>query len=244
MRGNKKAIWQEFLKINEITFRYYLILFFVLLFMNLFWSKDFVFRYLRFPLSWLFGFILASGFLKIVKNRVKLKFYAEKTPFFLRLPRLFSMVERFYKKLGRHCFFISNLLFVAIFVIYFSLLIWANIQKANPAGWLSYGKNYTNWILAPKKHIMDWLLCVMIFLGIVSVRFRKKESIRRRDSLLWALAKVVPFSILVVLGVVLIFVQMSTERFFAGFLGLFFLLFVVLFFVILQENKYVSKTWK
>jgi len=72
--------WRTFLEINNVSFKYYLGIYLVLLILDV-WKDDFVFRVLRFPLNWLMWFIIFSGILKLFFNLDKLINWSQRSSF-------------------------------------------------------------------------------------------------------------------------------------------------------------------
>lgn len=68
------------LEINNVSFKYYLGIYLVLLILDI-WKEDFVFRVLHFPLNWLMWFVMLSGILKFFFNLDKLIIWSQGSHF-------------------------------------------------------------------------------------------------------------------------------------------------------------------
>lgn len=97
-----QAAWQTFLEINSASFKYYLAVCLLLVLLEIFWPGGFVFRYLRFPLSWFVGFVSVSGLAKLFFDLDKiitwLRALANQRQGLGRLLWFFLILQKFSKK--------------------------------------------------------------------------------------------------------------------------------------------------
>lgn len=166
-----------FLEINDISFKYYLGIYFVLLILDI-WQKDFVFRYLHFPLEWLMWFVVFSGILKLFFNLDKLILWAQKSSFWYSkaLLNFFS----FLKKVEEYfcCFlewFIKNInvIFSWSLIFYLALLLIGEFQDVKAVQKiLFFERSPIKWFL---NRGMNWLLGWIIITGIISVLIESPE---------------------------------------------------------------------
>ena len=169
--------WRTILEINDVSFTYYFGIYLILLILDIV-KKDFVFRVLRFPLSWLMWFVIVSGVLKLFFNLDKLINWTQKFPslwskwllkFFYCLKNVKDYSLYLFQKLLKNI----NSIFSYSLVLYLILLLIREFKDVNLIKKYLFFKN------SPVEKIMNWLLGFVIITGIISVLTQKSEIQKR-----------------------------------------------------------------
>jgi len=192
MNPVRSRFWQTFLEINNVSFKYYLGIYLVLLVLDV-WQDDFVFRVLRFPLDWLMWFVIFSGALKFFFNLDKLIIWVQQSRF--RFSKEVLKFLSFLKEVKDYfCYLFQEFqksvgsIFSYSLIFYLILLLIGEFQDAEfVQKTLLLEGSPIKWFL---KGRMNWLLGFVIFTGIISVLTGKpeiqkaaKEKIKLKDYL-------------------------------------------------------------
>ena len=240
-RKKKTTIWQTILEINDISFKYYLGIFLLLWFLEIFWKGELIFKYLRFPLSWLLGFVVFSGLAKLFFNLDKLTAWVVKKNSFwqkklsLKILSFLKKVKKNFPKIIQSAgsLFIPSL----IFYLFLSLVNEAR-SIAALRKYLFFWKGPVEWFLTPKTNRMDWLLGFVALTAIVSIFTEKKT----RASISKQKPKSKDYLFIVGLGIIggiLIFYKAQKLGWISYFISITAgLLIVLLSIIILNEDEY------
>jgi len=190
IRRNSQMI-RYLLEINDVSFKYYLGIYLVLLILDV-WKEDFVFRVLRFPLDWLMWFVVASGTLKLFFNLDKLILWTKQSHFFgskelLNLLSFLKGVKNYFSYLFQEFKKSVNSIFSWSLIFYLVLLL---IEEFKDTEFVKeaflFEESFLKGFLAER---MNWLLGWVILTGIFSVFWGEqqekltKEKITKKDYL-------------------------------------------------------------
>jgi len=173
--------WRTFLEINNVSFKYYLGIYLVLLILDV-WKDDFVFRVLRFPLNWLMWFIIFSGILKLFFNLDKLINWSQRSSFryskqLLKFLSFLKKVKDYFCYLFQEFLKSVNSIFSWSLIFYLILLLIGEFKDVEfIQETLFFEKSPVEWFLAGR---MNWLLGFVIVTGIISVLSGKPEILKR-----------------------------------------------------------------
>jgi len=173
--------WRTFLEINNVSFKYYLGIYLVLLILDV-WKDDFVFRVLRFPLNWLMWFIIFSGILKLFFNLDKLINWSQRSSFryskqLLKFLSFLKKVKDYFCYLFQEFLKSVNSIFSWSLIFYLILLLIGEFKDVEfIQETLFFEKSPVEWFLAGR---INWLLGFVIVTGIISVLSGKPEILKR-----------------------------------------------------------------
>jgi uncharacterized membrane protein len=173
--------WRTILEVNDVSFKYYLGIYLVLLILDI-WKKDFVFRVLRFPLDWLMWFVIFSGILKLFFNLDKLISWSQKFSFryskeLLKFLSFLKEVKDYFYYLFQEFLKSVNSIFSWSLIFYLILLLIGEFKDVEfIRETLFFEKSPVEWFLAGR---MNWLLGFVIVTGIISVLSGKPEILKR-----------------------------------------------------------------
>lgn len=231
--------WRTFLEINNASFKYYLGIYLVLLILDV-WQGDFVFRVLRFPLSWLMWFVIISGILKLFFNSDKLIIWARQSQFWLSkeiLKFLFVLkgVKDYFCYLFQEFKKSIDTIFSWSLILYLILLLIEQFKDTKfVRESLFFEKSPIEWFLTGR---MNWLLGFVIAIGIISVLIGKTKTQKRAKEKTQLKDYLFVFG-LGILGALLIFYKTKELDWISYLISIISgLLIILLSFIILKEEE-------